>query len=95
MATKSRPEKDQKTRAGATSGSFPLTVEVGPYEANLPGWSDREGQFVLIKLRDVLGFYSRYEEALQAGYEQLGNEAFLVKQILRYEPTYQVGHIEL
>jgi hypothetical protein len=95
MATKSRSNNDQKTRARMTSGSFPLTDEVKTYEANLPGWSDRAGQSVLIKHGDVLGFYSRYEEALKAGYEQLGNEPFLVKHILRHEPIYQVGHIEL
>ncbi len=95
MATKSRPKKDEKTRAGVTSGSFPLTEEVKTYEANLAEWSDREGQFVLIKHGDVLGFYSGYEAALKAGYEQIGNEPFLVKQILRDEPIYQVGHIEL
>ena len=95
MATKSRPKQDQNTGAEATLGSFPLTEEVTTYEAHLPGWSDREGQFVLIKRRDVLGFHARYEEALKAGYEQVGNEPFLVKQIFRHEPTYQVGHIEL
>jgi hypothetical protein len=95
MATKSRPKQDQKPGAEATLGSFPLMEEVRIYEAHLPGWADREGQFVLIKRRDILGFYSRYEEALKAGYEQLGNVPFLVKQIFRHEPIYQVGHIEL
>ena len=41
------------------------------YEAHVPGWVDREGQFVLIKGRGVLGFYSRHEEALDAGYDRL------------------------
>ncbi len=95
MATKSRSKEDQKTRSGATPGFFPLTEEVTTYEANLAEWSNRAGQFVLIKHRDVLGFYSRHEEALEAGYERLGNETFLVKQILRDELIYQVGHVEL
>lgn len=95
MATKSRRKTDQKTGAEATVGTFPLAEEVTTYEAQLQGWLEREGQFVLIKRREVLGFFPRYEEALKAGYEQLGNEPFLVKQILRHEPTYQVGHIEL
>ncbi len=95
MPTKSRSKKDQKTRNAATAGSFPLMEEVTTYDANLAEWSDREGQFVLINHRDVLGFYARYEEALKAGYERLGNETFLVKQISRHEPIYQVEHIEL
>ena len=32
------------------------------YEAHLAGWADREGQFVLIKGSDILGFYPGYDE---------------------------------
>jgi hypothetical protein len=55
MATRSRP-KPEKNGAEATTGPFPLAEKVRTYEAQLPGWADREGQFVLIKGRDVLGF---------------------------------------
>jgi hypothetical protein len=71
MATRSRP-KPEKNEAEATTGPFPLAEEVRTYEAQLPGWADREGQFVLIKGRDVLGFYPCHEEALEAGYDRLG-----------------------
>ena len=94
MATKSRPKQNQKKRAEATAGPFPLAEEVRTYEAHLAGWADREGQFVLIKGRDILGFYPRHEEALEAAYDQLGDGPFLVKQILLHEPIYQLGHIE-
>jgi hypothetical protein len=50
---------------------------------------------VLIKGREVLGFYPRYEEALEAGYDRFEANRFLVKQILMYEPTYQLGRVEL
>jgi hypothetical protein len=95
MATKSRAKQVQKTRAATTVDPFPLAEEARTYESHLPGWTDREGQFVLIKGRDTLGFYPRYEEALDAGYEQFGAGPFLVKQILRHEPIYQVAHIEI
>jgi hypothetical protein len=95
MATKSRPKPDRKTTDEATMGPFPLTEEVRAFEAHLPRWTDREGQFVLIKGRDIVGFFPRYELALEAGYEQFGAGPFLVKQILRHEPIYQVAHIEI
>jgi hypothetical protein len=95
MATKSRRKYRQKTGTEGASDPFPLAEEVKTYEGHLNGWADREGQFVLIRHSSVLGFYSRYEEALMAGYEQVGDEPFLVKQILRHEPTYHVGHIDL
>jgi hypothetical protein len=74
----------------AVIGDFPLVEEMTTYEALLPGWADREGHFVLIKGRDVLGFYHCYEDALEAGYDQLGRGPFLVKQILADEPIYNV-----
>jgi hypothetical protein len=95
MATKSRPKQDQKKRTEATTGPFPLAEEVKTYEAHLAGWADREGQFVLIKGSDILGYYPCREEALEAAYDQLGGGPFLVKQILLHEPIYQLGHIEL
>ena len=85
MASKSRP----KLETEASAGHFPLAEEVKTYEAHLPAWADREGQFVLIKGRDVLGFFPRHEEALEVGYERTGAGPFLVKQILAHEPVYQ------
>ncbi len=95
MTTRSRPQQTRKKEAAATADLFPLAEEVRTYDAHLPGWADRESQFVLIKGRDVLGFYPRQEEALEAGYDQLGGGPFLVKQIRAHEPIYQLGHIEL
>jgi hypothetical protein len=95
MAARSRPKPNRKKGTQAAAGHFPLADEVRTYEAYLAEWADREGQFVLIKGRDILGFYSRHEEALEAAYEQLGDGPFLVKQILLNEPIYQLGHIEL
>jgi len=95
MTTKSRPAQARKNEAEASASPFPLAEEVRTYEAHLPGWADRQGQFVVIRGRDVLGFYPSHEDALEAGYDQLGSGPFLVKQILAHEPIYQLGHIEL
>jgi hypothetical protein len=96
MATKSRPKQDRGRKAETTTTApFPLAEEVRTYEAHLAGWSDREGQFVLIKGRDILGFHARLEGALEAAYAQLGDQPFLVKQVLLHEPIYQLGQIEL
>lgn len=95
MATKSRRPKSSKAQAGSIPPSFPLAEEVRTYEAHLPQWSDREGQFVLIRDREVVGFYPSDEQALEAGYEQFGPGPFLVKQILAHEPTYQLGHVKM
>ena len=95
MTTKSRARRDKKKQAEATTEDFPLAEEVRSFDSHLPGWADREGQFVLIKGRDVLGFYPRRADALEAGYDWLGGGPFLVKQILVHEPIYQLGQVEL
>ena len=76
-------------------GPFPPDGRSADFRGHLPSWADREGQFVLIKGPDILGFFPRYEVALKAGYEQFGAGPFLIKQVLRHEPIYQVGYIEM
>jgi hypothetical protein len=61
MAKSTRTKVDRMKRDETMDDSFPLAVEVRTYKSHLPGWLDRERQFVLIKGRNVLGFYSRYE----------------------------------
>lgn len=95
MTTKSRAKRIPKTVTEAAVAPFPLAEEVRTYDALLADLADREGQFVLIKGREVLGFYQRHEEALEDAYERLGGGPFLVKQILLHEPIYQLGQIEL
>jgi hypothetical protein len=95
MTTQPRRKKNRKTSTKASVYPFPLAEEVKTYDAHLPGWVDREGQFVLIKGHEIIGFYSRDEEAMEAGYEKVGDGPFLVKQILQHEPIYHVGNIDL
>ena len=58
-----------------------LDRELAVYRRNLKEWSSRSGQFVLIRGEDICGFYTSYDDALQAGYEKFGLESFFVKQI--------------
>jgi hypothetical protein len=51
---------------------------VKTYEAHLAEWADREGQFVVIKGRDILGYYPHHEEAME-GLRATRRRAFLVK----------------
>ncbi len=95
MPTKSRPTQARKKENKASTSPFPLTQEVKTYDAHLAGWADLQGQFVVIRGRDILGFYPCHDDALEAGYDQFGSVPFLVKKILAHEPIYQLGQIEL
>jgi hypothetical protein len=48
----------------------------------------REGQHVLIKGREILGFWDTHEEALEEGYRRflLTNTPFMVHQVRTWEP---------
>jgi len=47
------------------------------------------GQFALIKGDSLLGTYTTLEEAFEAGVRALGNQPFLIKQVLETEEVIQ------
>jgi hypothetical protein len=58
-----------------------LERELETYKNKLPELKAHEGKYVLIHGDDVVDFFSAYEDAIKAGYEEFGLEPFLVKQI--------------
>ena len=66
---------------GLVGVAMALEREMSTYEANVSGWVDHAGKFVLIHGEDVVDFFAAYEDALKAGYQKFGLDQFLVKQI--------------
>ena len=63
-----------------------LAAEIRTYESKLTEWVPREGQYVLIRGREVVGFFWDYAPAIQTGYARFGTGTpFLVKRIERQE----------
>ena len=61
-------------------GKYDQEIEV--FKANLTEWvAEHAGQFVLIKGKEVVGFFSTYADAVERGYDQYGLEGFFVRQI--------------
>lgn len=58
-----------------------LEEEVKTYERELANLLADSGKFVLIHKDSVIGVFAAYEDALKAGYAQLGPVPFLVKRI--------------
>jgi len=68
-----------------------LGREQGVYDANLPRWlQEHDGAHVLIKGREVVGFYRTFEEALDAGYARFGVVPLFVKKVAASEPVYNI-----
>jgi hypothetical protein len=63
-----------------------LDTEVEFFASHLPAWlADAEGKFALVKGSQLIGFYDSELDAVRAGYQRFGNEAFLVKHIVEAE----------
>jgi hypothetical protein len=68
-----------------------LTEELAVYEANKLDWlKEHEGEYVLIKGKEVVGFFEDEEEALTAGYARFGLVNLMVKMVEETERIYNV-----
>lgn len=74
-----------------------LEKELKVFNKHIDEWlKTKAGYFVLIKDKNVIGFYPKIEEALTEGASRFGHEHFLVKKIDKkveevYIPTLSVG----
>ena len=68
------------------SGAMPLEQELKTYAAHREELLGRaKGKFVLIKGDQVIDDFASQEDALKRGYEEFGNQPFLVKQVEEIE----------
>lgn len=67
-----------------------LEKELATYQAKLPELKQHEGKFALIHGDDVVDFFSTYEDAIKAGYQNFRLEPFLVKRVLTTEPVLYI-----
>lgn len=65
-----------------------LEKELATYHTKLPTMKEQEGKFVLIRGENVIDFFSTYEDAIKAGYQQFKLEPFLVKRVHATEPVF-------
>lgn len=54
-----------------------------------------EGQFVLIHGDELIGSYQSYDDAFTAGIQGIGNQPFLIRQVLANEPPAQFPALTL
>jgi hypothetical protein len=67
-----------------------LERELQAYRKELPKLLDRQGKFALFFGDSLAGVWDTYEDALQAGYDKLGLQPFLVKQVSATEQVHSV-----
>jgi hypothetical protein len=73
-----------------------LRREQAVYEARLPRWlREHEGEHVLVKDDEVIGFFATRDEALAAGYSRFGVVPLFVKQVAASEPIHHIPNVIL
>lgn len=58
-----------------------LEQELATFEANLPTLSQHTGRFVLVHRDRIVDYFTAYDDAIKAGYQQFQLQPFLVKQV--------------
>lgn len=64
-----------------TAYSGPLAIELATYDRLMPKLLSDEGKYALIAGDRLIDCYLAYEDALKAGYREVGLMPFLVKRI--------------
>ena len=70
-----------------------LETEMEVYRSKLPDWREHEGKFVLIHGNRVVDFFSTYDDAIKAGYQQFDLTPFLVKRISTIEVVQFISRL--
>ncbi len=68
-----------------------LEKELATFQSKLPTLKQHEGKYVLIHGEEVIDFFSTYEDAIKAGYQQFKLEPFLVKRVAATEPVFFIS----
>jgi hypothetical protein len=90
MAQKASTGRDRQPRTAS------LSREQAVYDANLSRWArGHEGEFVLIKGEETVGFYATRDAALEVGYARFGVVPLFVRRVLPDEPIRSIPHIRL
>ena len=68
-----------------------LSVELAHFEKIKPELLQHyKGQFALIKSEELVGTFTKREEAYAAGVKRFGNVPMLIRQVLPEEPVQQI-----
>jgi hypothetical protein len=67
-----------------------LEQETAYFEEKKAEWLQHyTGQFALVHGDELLGTFTQFDEAFDAGVKRLGNQPFLIKQIVETETPVQ------
>lgn len=68
-----------------------LEKELEFYKEHLNEWlAHYEGKFAVIKGTELIGTFTKMEEAYGEGVKRFGSEAFLIKRVAKDEPTEEI-----
>ena len=69
-----------------------LATELTTYRDRLDELLQREGEYVVIKGREIAGFFRNRRSAVEAAVAAYGPGPCLVKKVVEKEPVSRIGH---
>lgn len=72
-------------------GDQTLLEELITYKEHLDELLEREGDYVVIKGRQVVGIFADREDAMEKAVDLYGTEPALIKRIVAREPVFTLG----
>ena len=73
----------------------PLATELVTYRDRLDELLQHKGEYVVIKGREIAGFFRNRRSAVEAAVAAYGPGPYLVKKVVEKEPARQIGHASL
>ena len=73
----------------------PLAAELVTYRDRLDDLLQHKGQYVVIKGREIAGFFRDRRSAVEAAIAAYGPGPFLVKKVVEKEPIRRIGNASL
>jgi hypothetical protein len=73
----------------------PLATELVTYRERLDEILQHEGEYVVIKGREIAGFFCNRRSAVDAAVAAYGPGPYLVKKVVQKEPVRRIGHASL
>jgi hypothetical protein len=86
------PDADHPVRKAADFVKD-LEVEYATYKARLPELLAHEGEYVLIKGEEVVGFFKTSRAAVREGYRRFGMVPIFVKKVAAVEPVIYIPNV--
>lgn len=94
MEQNGHPETTAPVERPRLWGLEALAGDLATYRAHLADMAkEHEGEYVLIREGEIIGFFPDFSAAVREGYRRFGLVPFLAKEVTAIEPVYYIPNV--